>query len=249
MFGVLQPSVGIPVCPLEEENDQDMGDEDDENLPPLADQYDKTIRDVTEDANAFMATSSFKMAAHMASTPFSQGLDPPSFVMSTIKPPIEHELEFASAHVTEEYTANTFNCTPNKVLSPIFERSDEDTRSTTCSSTSTVSSGRGSVSHHMPPTASQLASIAEEHSGNHGNHSIVRQASTRLESSLFHRNEDGMTDLNPFSDEVVEALLQRVVPPVSSYDGYYSSQKDQIPKIAPNLAINLGKYVLFRIVI
>lgn len=199
IMGILQPSHGIPVCPLEDDDQVDDYDEG-ENVPPRgfhsnkSDVYSKTMCEVTEDANNFLASSSFKAAARMASTPHSQGMEPPSFVLSTIKPP-KTDTDAASAHDPTDYGANTFACTPNKVLSPIFERSDEDVRSTASSSSSTASSGRGSVSQHIS-AGMKLESIVEDprsFSEEHKSDFRVRHDGQQPFSDLALRSEDHRT--------------------------------------------------------
>jgi len=165
IMGILQPSHGIPVCPLENnDEDDEMCDEVNENQPPAGshnkqnDINNRTTCDVTEDPNNYL--TSFKTAARMASTPYAQGMEPPSFVLSTIKPP-KLDNDDGSALHSNDFAANSFACTPSKALSPIFERSDEDVKSVASSASSTASSGRGSVSQHIS-NAIKLESIVED---------------------------------------------------------------------------------------
>lgn len=239
IVGILQPSHGIPVCPREpEQNDVNM---DDEHLPAQSFHVNKTIDicnkttgDVTEDMNYL---ANFKIAARMASTPFSQGMDPPSFVLSTIKPPKSQD----NVHESMEYSANTFACTPNKALSPIFERSDEDARSTGSTSSSTSLSSRGNVSQRIS-NAIKLESIMEGQQKpsktNTMQYCLNTQELNIKEEGTYQI--DSISELNPFSDDVTDNLLCNIAPQVSTYNGYFSCN-DNLPIIAEKLAIDLGK--------
>ena len=163
LAGILQPSVGIPVCPVDVDDEQDEVMENDENAPlknyqPLQPQ-DKTsevsLADFTHDHS--IASGNFATAARMASTPLCNGIGPmslPSIPWSTIRPtndiPELNELatgggEFSSMHSDGVQAGGSFMSTPSKVLSPIFEGSHEDSKLTNSSHSSSGSSRRVSV--------------------------------------------------------------------------------------------------------
>lgn len=248
LAGILQPSVGIPICPVDVDDEQDEvmeNLESDENAPlknyqPLRPQ-DKTsevsLADFTHDQS--IASGSFAAAARMASTPFCNGIGPmslPNIPWSTIRPTNEiSELndlaadggEFSSTHANGVQTSGSFISTPSKVLSPIFEGSHEDSKSTNSSHSSNGSSRRGSssasASHH---NGLELSKIQEETS--------ICQTSPSPEA-----NTGGCSVVNPFAGDVVNDFLLRINPPLSTYEGFVTSSKE-IPRIATNASVSLG---------
>ncbi|KAJ7352957.1 protein kinase [Desmophyllum pertusum] len=188
LAGILQPSVGIPTCSEDNEDEDEEDVEMTENLEndaiaplkhyqPLQ-QQDKTsevsLADFTHDHT--MASASFATAAHMASTPFCYGSGPmslPSIPWSTIRPTNENpelnelasdEGEYSSSTRTDVVQAGgSFMSTPSKVLSPIFEGSHEDSKSTNSSHSSNGSTRRvscsASASQH---NGLELSKIQEE---------------------------------------------------------------------------------------
>ena len=96
LAGILQPSVGIPFCPLDAEDDYDdepIGEEDGEEFNPQQQKYqaDKiselSMAEYSQDQTA-LTSASFVTAARMASTPFPCGISPsplPNIPCSTIR--------------------------------------------------------------------------------------------------------------------------------------------------------------------
>ena len=207
-----------------------------------------------ETQNHTAASSNFADTARMASTPFSLGVEPslPSLPYSTIRPNAETNQflvqsqedipEDPSKYATFAQASGTFMCTPSKKLSPIMERSDEDAKSVASSSSSSQSScaslnkgvPSGSQGHHTVVSVSELSQIHEEPSTSRTFHG------SDVDEIRF--KEDGTTGINPFADNVEDMLLAKIVPSVSSYEGFYQSEKE-MPKIAPNLAVGLGKNI------
>ena len=250
LAGILQPSVGIPICPgdVDDEQDEVMENlESDENAPlknyqPLQPQ-DKTtevsLADFTHDHT--IASGSFATAARMASTPFCNGIGPmslPTIPMSTIRPTNEMpELndmatdggEFSSAHADGVQAGGSFMSTPSKVLSPIFEGSHEDSKSTNSSHSCSGSSRRVSCS----ASASQhnglgLSKIQEE---------------TRICDTATQANNGGCSVVNPFAGDVVNDFLLRINPPLSTYEGFATTSKE-VPRIAANASVGLGRFAI-----
>ena len=253
LAGILQPSVGIPTCPLD--NDDEEGDmienvENESNAPlknyqPLPPQ-DKTsevsLADFTHDHS--IASGSFATAARMASTPFCYGSGPmslPSIPWSTIRPTNEipglNDLpaeggEYVSAHTDAAQTGGSFMSTPSKVLSPIFEGSHEDSKSTNSSHSSNGSSRpvscSASVSQH---NGLELSKIQEETS------------ICQTDSAPQATTNVGNAVLNPFAGDVVDNFLLKINPPLSSYEGFIVSNKD-ILRIAVNASVSLGRFAM-----
>ena len=244
--------MGIPICPVDVDHEQDEVMENlerDENAPlknyqPLQPQ-DKTsevsIADFTHDHS--IASGSFAAAARMASTPFCNGIGPmslPSIPWSTIRPTNEMpELddlpadggEFASAHADGVQGGGSFMSTPSKVLSPIFEGSHEDSKSTNSSHSSNGSSRRvscsASASQH---NGLELSKIQEEPS--------MCQTDTAPEA-----NNGGCSVFNPFAGDVVNGFLLRINPSLSTYEGFVTSSKE-VPRIAANASVSLGRFAI-----
>lgn len=250
LAGILQPSVGIPICPVDADDEQDELMENlecDENAPlknyqPLQPQ-DKTsevsLADFTHDQS--IASGSFATAARMASTPFCNGIGPmslPSIPWSTIRPTNEmpelNDLaadggEFSSAHADGAQAGGSFMSTPSKVLSPIFEGSHEDSKSTNSSHSSNGSSRRvscsASASQH---NGLELSKIQEETS--------ICQTDKTPEA-----NNGGCSVVNPFAGDVVNDFLQRINPPLSTYEGFVTTSKE-VPRIVSNASVSLGRF-------
>lgn len=254
LAGILQPSVGIPTCELgndEEEDDEMIGKNDDcnnrnmeaKNYQPSY-QNDKThevsLADFTHDQTTFAASSSFATAAHMASTPFCYGIGPsslPSIPWSTIRPTNENaelnelasdEVEYPSAHASVVQSGGSFTSTPSKVLSPIFEGSHEDSKSTNSSHSSNGSSRPGSCSVTVSQfNGLELSKIQEETS--------ACQTDTAPQDTTV-----GSAVINPFAGDVVDSFLRRITPPLSTYEGFIQSS-DDMPRIATNASVCFGK--------
>ena len=253
LAGILQPSVGIPTCPLETNEDEDdemigHSDENDAELFPTSCQpsfhRDKTnevlLADFTHDQTAF-TTGSFAAAARMASTPFCSGIGPsslPNIPWSTIRPTNENpemkdltseEAEYSSACAN----AASFASTPSKTLSPIFEGSNEDSKSVNSSHSLSGSSRRGSCSTVSQHNGLELSKIQEETS------------SCQADTSRQDTNV-GSAVINPFARDVVDAFLSRINPPLSAYEGFTVYSRE-MPKIATNVSVCFGrlKIVLF----
>ena len=250
LAGILQPSVGIPIRPVDVDDEQDQamenleGDENATlgNYQPLQPQ-DKTsevsLADFTHDQS--IASGSFAAAARMASTPFCSGIGPmslPNIPWSTIRPTNEiSELndlaadggEFPSTHGVQ--ASGSFISTPNKVLSPIFEGSQEDSKSTNSSHSPNGSSRRvscsASASHH---NGLELSKIQEETS--------MCQAGLSPEA-----NSGGCSVVNPFAGDVVSDFLVRINPPLSTYEGFVTTSEG-VPRIAANASVSLGRFAI-----
>lgn len=247
LAGILQPSLGIPTC-SEEDDDEEEAEMNEKfestnlkNYQPLR-QLDKTsevfLADFTHDQT--LASSSFATAAHMASTPFCYTNGPmslPSLPCSTIRPANEiPELsdlpsdggQYRSSHPNTVQASNSFISTPSKVLSPIFEASQEDTKSTNSSHSSNGSSRRFSCSVG-----------AQQHNG-------LELSKIQEETSLCHGDGEqqavnvGNVAINPFAGAVVDNLLRRINPSLSSYEGFTVSSKE-VPRIVSNASVNLGE--------
>lgn len=256
LAGILQPSVGIPTCPVDVDDEQDEvmeNLENAENAPlknyqPLQPQ-DKTsevsLADFTHDQS--IASGSFATAARMASTPFCNGSGPmslPSIPWSTIRPTNEiselNELaadggEFSSTHADVVQAGGSFMSTPSKVLSPIFEGSHEDSKSTNSSHSSNGSSRRVScsvsVSQH---NGLELSKIQEETS--------ICQTDTAPQAT-----NGGCSVVNPFAGDVVNDFLLRINPPLSTYEGFVTTSKE-VPRIAANASVSLGRFTITFII-
>ena len=245
--------MGIPICPVDVDDGQDEvmeNLESDENVPlknyqPLQPQ-DKTsevsLADFTHDQS--IASGSFAAAARMASTPFCNGIGPmslPSIPWSTIRPTNEiSELndlaadggEFPSTHANGAQASVSFISTPNKVLSPIFEGSQEDSKSTNSSHSPNGSSRRvscsASASHY---NGLELSKIQEETS--------MCQTFPSPEA-----NNGGCSVVNPFAGDVVSDFLLRINPPLSTYEGFVTTC-EEVPRIAANVSVSLGRFAIF----
>lgn len=253
LAGILQPSVGIPICPLENDEDEDdemMGNNDGtdvntrlKNYQPSY-QHDKTnevsLADFTHDQTSFASTS-FATAARMASTPFCNGIGPsslPNIPWSTIRPTNENpelhdlpseEVEYASAHATVGQSGGSFTSTPSKVLSPILEGSHEDSKSTNSSHSSNGSTRRGSCSATVSQqNGLELSKIQEE-------------ASFYQTDSELQDTNVGSAVINPFAGDVVDAFLRKITPPLSTYLGFIESSAE-MPRIAANASVCFGKF-------
>ena len=210
LAGILQPSVGIPFCPLDTEDDYDdepIGEEDRDEFNPQQkkNQADKiselSLAEYSQDQTAVTSTS-FATAARMASTPFSCGISPsplPNIPCSTIRladgnPAFAPDDDvFSSAHVTSGQTTGSFTSPPSQVLSPILEGSHEDSKSTNSSQSSVGSSRPGSCSAIVSQqNGLELSRIQEE-------------PSFHETSSAQQETKTGSTVINPFSGEVVDA--------------------------------------------
>ncbi|RMX52046.1 hypothetical protein pdam_00003773 [Pocillopora damicornis] len=253
LAGILQPSLGIPTC-SEEDDDEEEAEMNEKfestnlkNYQPLQ-QLDKTsevfLADFTHDQT--LASSSFATAAHMASTPFCYTNGPmslPSLPCSTIRPANEiPELsdlpsdggQYRSLHPNTVQASNSFISTPSKVLSPIFEASQEDTKSTNSSHSSNGSSRRFSCSVG-----------AQQHNG-------LELSKIQEETSLCHGDGEqqavnvGNVAINPFAGAVVDNLLRRINPSLSSYEGFTVSSKE-VPRIVSNASVNLGGNEIFNV--
>ena len=162
LAGILQPSVGIPFCPLDTEDDCDdklIGEEDRDEFNPeqKKNQADKvsqpSLAEYSQDQTA-VTLASVATVARMALTPLSSGSSPsplPKIPCSTIRladgnPAFASDDDvFSSAHVTSGQTPGSFTSPPSQVLSPILEGSHEDSKSTN-SSQSSIGSSRPSCS-------------------------------------------------------------------------------------------------------
>ena len=247
LAGILQPSVGIPTCPLETSEDEDdemIGHNDENDADPFPKSCqpsyhrDKTgevsLADFTHDQTAF-TTGSFAAAARMASTPFCSGIGPsslPNIPWSTIRPTNENsemkdltseEAEYSSACAN----AASFASTPSKALSPIFEGSNEDSNSTNSSHLSNGSSRRGSCSTVSQHNGLELSKIQEETS--------LCQAET-----LPQETNVGSAVVNPFAGDVVDAFLSRINPSLLAYEGFTVCSRE-MPKIATNVSVCFGR--------
>ena len=256
LAGILQPSVGIPTCSLENDEDEDdemLGGDDgiDANTQPKnyqeTYQHDKTsdvsLADFTHDQTTFASTS-FATAAHMASTPFCHGIGPsslPSIPMSTIRPindnPVlaSEEVEYSSTHAHVSQTGGSFTSSPGKALSPIMERSHEDSKSTNSSRSSNASSRRGSCS----VTASQQNGLELS--------KIQEETSFRATDSAPQDDNVGSAVINPFSGDVVDCFLSKITPPLSTYYGFFEFS-EEMPRIATNASVYFGRYLTLVIV-
>ena len=213
-------------------------DENDANALPKnchpSFQQDKTheasLADFTHDQTAF-ATGSFAAAARMASTPFCYGTGPsslPSIPWSTIRPTNENtEMndlasdDFSSAHAN----VGSFTSTPSKVLSPIFEGSHEDSKSTNSSHSSNGSSRRVSCSTVAQHNGLELSKIQEETSY----------------SQMPEDTNVGSAVINPFAGDVVDGFVRKITPPLSTYEGFTEFRKD-MPRIAANASVCFGRF-------
>lgn len=231
----------------EDEDDEIVGKDDwkDANTRPKsyqpAHQPGKTnevsLADFTHDQTCFASTS-FANAAHMASTPFCNGngrSSLPSIPWSTIRPVNENpalnsdEVECSAAHADASQVGSSFTSPPSKVLSPILEGSQEDSKSTNSSHSSNASSRRGSCSATVfQPIGSEMGTIQEETS-------ICQTHSAPQEV-----NVDSAV-INPFSGEVVDAFLRKITPPLSTYYGFFESG-EEMPRIATNTSVCFGKF-------
>ena len=244
LAGILQPSVGIPTCPLEthsEEEDELEEDQrvlDKENYPHeeahkscLAVQQQERVSEVSL-AEYFpdhsLASFSFATAARVASTPFSNAIEPPtlpSIPWSTIRSTVDNNQASGDLAAVENACAQpcgSFMSTPSKVLSPILERSNEDSKSTNSSHSSAASSRRGSCS-----VGASLYRIQEETSACNTDNALTWV-------------DQRTSELNPFSAKVIDEFLLKMRPPVSSYEGFSVSDKE-MPRIAAHLTISLGR--------
>ena len=250
LAGILQPSVGIPFCPLDAEDDYDdepIGEEDGEEFNPQQQKYqaDKiselSMAEYSQDQTA-LTSASFVTAARMASTPFPCGISPsplPNIPCSTIRladgnPALASDDDvFSSAHVTSGQTPGSFTSPPSQVLSPILEGSHEDSKSTNSSQSSVGSSRPGSCSAVVSQqNGLELSRIQEEPS-------FHETASAQQETKT------GSTVINPFSGEVVDALLRQITPPLSCYFGFFESS-EEMPKIATKGSVCFGKFCFVR---
>ena len=250
LAGILQPSVGIPFCPLDTEDDYDeepigVEDRDDFNTQHKKYQEDKTselsLAEYSHDQTAFTCTS-FATAAHMASTPFSCGIGPsplPNIPCSTIRLAdgnpafVPDDDVFCSAHVTSSQATGSFTSPPSKVLSPILEGSHEDSKSTNSSQSSVGSSRPGSCSAIVSQqNGLELSRIQEE-------------PSFHETASAPQDTKTGMPVINPFSGEVVDGLLRKITPPLSCYFGF-SESSEEMPKIATKGSVCFGKFCFVR---
>lgn len=242
--GVLQPSVGIPTCPLENEEYEDDEDKEDPNTQHKyqeACQHTKiselSLAEFSHDQTT-LTSSNFAAAARMASTPFSRTIGPsslPSIPFSTIRPTdgnpafASDDDVFASAQVGVGQANGSFASPPSNVLSPILEGSHEDTKSTNSSQSSNGSSRRGSCSVIVSQqNGLELSKIQEETS-------MCETAD--LENIATNV---GGTVINPFSGEVVDAFLRKISPPLSCYFGFFESS-EEMPRIAVKTSVCFGK--------
>ena len=243
MTGVLQPALGFPVSTEDIVEDAALDD------PPVVSGAAITTGRasdalLTEEAECTTTFSgNFSTMARMASTPFCAAVNPPSLPhlpCSTIRPSLvdtqpfsEHSEDDRKAdnpsdgYATFVQGSGSFMCTPNKVLSPIMEKSNESATSRASQS----SGSEGGVGHHTIVGVSELSQIHEEPNTSRGNPDEPVTISTKHEGSV---------DLNPFSNEVQNLLVSRVQPAASSYEGFFQCERD-LPRIAPGLAADLGK--------
>ncbi|KAL9952708.1 hypothetical protein ACROYT_G040000 [Oculina patagonica] len=246
LTGILQPSVGIPTCPLDNDDEETDVIENLENAAQLKNNQpfhaqDKTsevsLADFTHDHS--IASGSFATAARMASTPFCHGSGPmslPSIPWSTIRPTNENaelnglpaeEGEYVPAHTDVAQTGGSFMSTPSKVLSPILEGSHEDSKSTNSSHSSNGSSRRVSCS-----------ASASQHNG-------LELSKIQEETSMCHTDtapqvtSGGSAVINPFAGDVVNSFLLKITPPLTTYEGFTVST-NEVPRIAANASVNLG---------
>ena len=251
LAGILQPSLGIPTCPVDVDDDQDEVMENlgnDENAPlknyqPLQ-PHDKTSEvSLTDFTHNQSIAGSFASAARMASTPFCNGIGPmslPNIPWSTIRPTNEmsewNDLAadgggLSSAHADAVQAGGSFMSTPSKVLSPIFEGSHEDSKSTNSSHSSNGSSRRGSCSASASQhNGLELSRIQEETS--------ICQTDTASEA-----NNGGCSVVNPFAGDVVNDFLLRINPPLSTYEGFVTTSKE-VPRIAASSSVSLGRFAI-----
>lgn len=251
LAGVLQPSLGIPICSEEDDEEEAEMNDKFENAnfkeyQPLQ-QLDKTSEvfsaDFTQDQT--LSSTSFAAAAHMASTPFCHANGPlslPSIPWSTIRPANENpELndmdsdgnQYPSTHPNTVQAGNSFMSTPSKVLSPIFEASQEDAKSTNSSHSSNGSSRRFSCSAGASQhNGLELSKIQEEAS--------LCQADGEPQAAV----NVGNAAINPFAGAVVDNLLRQINPPLSSYEGFTVSSKE-VPRIVSNASMCLGELYIF----
>ena len=239
LAGILQPSVGIPTCPLESSKDEDdemIGhkDENDAKSFPKSCQpsshSDKTsevsLADFTLDQTAFTTGDFAATPARMASTPFYSRIGPfslPNSPRSTIRPTNENsdmkdltseEVEYSSACANAASSAST----PSKTLSSIFEGSNEDSSSINSRHLSNGSSKPGSCS-----AVSQLENIS------------LCQAET-----LPQETNVGAAVVNPFAADVVDSLLSRINLPLSASENFAVCSRE-MPKIATNVSVCFGR--------
>lgn len=257
LAGILQPSVGIPTCPLDNnDEDDDMNDNLEQesnatlkNFQPLQPQdkpNEVSLADFTHDHS--IASGSFATAARMASTPFCYGSGPmslPSIPWSTIRPTNENpelndlpagEDEYVSAHTDAVQTGGSFMSTPSKVLSPIFEGSHEDSKSTNSSNSCNGSSRRVSCSIGASQhNGLELSKIQEETS------------ICQTDSAPQVTNGSG-TVINPFAGDVVDDFLLKIKPPLTTYEGFIVSS-EEVPRIAANASVSLGRFVISCLII
>ena len=252
LAGILQPSVGIPICPVDVDDEQDEvmeNMENDESIPlkdrqPLQPQdlQDKTsevsLADFTHDQSI---AGSFAAAARMASTPFCNGIGPmslPTIPCSTIRPTNEipewndlaaNGVQLSSTHADTVQAGGSFMSTPSKVLSPIFEGSHEDSKSTNSTQSSNGSTRRvscsASASQH---NGLELSNIQEEPS--------ICQIDTAPKA-----NNTECSVVNPFAGDVVSDFLLRINPSLSTYEGFVRTSKE-VPRIAANSSVSLGRF-------
>ncbi|XP_022798611.1 mitotic checkpoint serine/threonine-protein kinase BUB1-like isoform X2 [Stylophora pistillata] len=253
LAGFLQPSLGIPICSEEDDEEEAEMNDKFENAnfkkyQPLQ-QLDKTSEvfsaDFTQDQT--LSSTSFAAAAHMASTPFCYANGPlslPSIPWSTIRPANENpELndmdsygnQYPSTHPNTVQAGNSFMSTPSKVLSPIFEASQEDAKSTNSSHSSNGSSRRFSCSAGASQhNGLDLSKIQEEAS--------LCQADGEPQAAV----NVGNAAINPFAGAVVDNLLRQINPPLSSYEGFTVSSKE-VPRIVSNASMCLGDNEIFKV--
>ena len=208
LAGLLQPSVGIPLCPLDTEDDYDdkpIGEEDRDEFNPQQkkNQADKvsepSLAEYSQDQTA-VTLASVATVARMASTPFSSGISPsplPNIPCSTIRladgnPAFAPDDDvFSSAHVTSGQTPGSFTSPPSQVLSPILEGSHEDSKSTNSSQSSIGSSRPGWCSVIVSQqNGLELSRIQEE-------------PSFHEPSSAQQETKTGSAVINPFSGELL----------------------------------------------
>lgn len=210
-------------------------------------QHDKTsdvsLADFSHDQTAFASTS-FATAARMASTPFCYGIGPsslPSIPMSTIRPINENpilasdEVEYSSTHAHVGQAGSSFTSPPSKALSPIFEGSHEDSKSTNSSRSSNGSSRRGSCS----ATASQQNGLELS--------KIQEETSFRATDAAPQDDNVGCAVINPFSGDVVDCFLRKITPPLCTYYGFFEFS-EEMPRIATNASVCFGRYLPLGIV-
>ena len=256
-LGILQPSIGIPVEPLEE---RQSGDDEDRHLDGRSGVHAtlnaegaepiklKRVKDNCDEVDLTqfqgLTHSQFTAAARLASTPFEEQADPlPTFHCSTIHlsditaVSAQNEAKADSAE-SERSSGNTSGSslnTPSKGLSPILECSDEDGKSSS-SGASCHSSGNSKSN-----VVSQPVNQCETFKAYDTSFTRCETLERSHDITAHDANGDVLKTVNPFDPQVCNNLLSQLGKPVNTYSCYHDLRDQTMTKITPQMAVALGK--------